>query len=140
MPATLDKIIVFTDGGSRGNPGPSASGMVLMNEHHDVIESFGRFLGVATNNQAEWTAVKLAVEAAAKYSPKVITFYMDSELVCRQLNGRYRVKNPELLAIYRQVMQLVSGYEVSFHHVYREKNKLADAEVNKAIDAALARS
>jgi ribonuclease HI len=83
--------------------------------------------------------VKLAVEAAAKYEPKVIEFYMDSELVCRQLSGRYKVKNPELQVIYRQVMDLVSGYEVSFHHVYREKNKLADAEVNKAIDSALAR-
>jgi ribonuclease HI len=102
----------------------------------DVIEAFGQFLGTATNNVAEWTAVKLALEAVAKYNPKRVHGYMDSELVCRQLNGQYRVKHEALKPIYEQVVALARRYEVTYEHVYREKNKLADSEVNKAIDAA----
>ncbi len=131
------KLKFFTDGGSRGNPGPSASGVVIMNMNDQVLEAFGVYLGEATNNVAEWTAVKLALEAVAKYQPQEVHAYMDSELVCKQLNGQYRVKHPGLQPIYRQVVELAKAYNVTFAHVYREKNKLADAEVNKAIDAAL---
>jgi ribonuclease HI len=131
-----DEVKFFTDGGSRGNPGPSASGVVILTMNDDVIEAFGQFLGTATNNVAEWTAVKLALEAVAKYNPKRVHGYMDSELVCRQLNGQYRVKHEALKPIYEQVVALARRYEVTYEHVYREKNKLADSEVNKAIDAA----
>jgi ribonuclease HI len=129
----------FTDGGSRGNPGPSASGVVILDMNDTVVEAFGVYLGEATNNVAEWTAVKLALEAVAKYAPTKVHAFMDSELVCRQLNGQYRVKHPGLQPIYREVVELAKQYDVTFAHVYREKNKLADAEVNKAIDAALSR-
>ncbi len=128
----------FTDGGSRGNPGPSASGVVILDEKDQVVEAFGRYLGEATNNVAEWTAVKLALEAIAKYQPTKVRAYMDSELVCRQLTGRYRVKHPDLIPIYRQVLELAKPYDITYEHVYREKNKLADAQVNLAIDEALA--
>lgn len=134
-----DEIKFFTDGGSRGNPGPSASGVVILTMNDEVIEAYGSYLGTTTNNVAEWTAVKLALESAAKYGPKRIHGFMDSELVCRQLNGQYRVKHPSLQPIYRDVVELAKQYDVTFEHVYREKNKLADAQVNLAIDAALAK-
>lgn len=134
---TYNELKIFTDGGSRGNPGPAASGVVILTTDNEVIEAFGRFLGSTTNNVAEWTAVKFALEEAKKYQPKRIQFFMDSELVCRQLNGQYRVKNLGLIPIYNEVKQLASQFNVTFEHVYRENNKLADAQVNLAIDAAL---
>jgi ribonuclease HI len=133
----IDELKFFTDGGSRGNPGPSASGIVILTMKDEVVENFGVYLGVTTNNIAEWTAVKLAFEAVAKYQPKRVHAYMDSELVCKQLNGQYRVKHPGLQPIYREVIELAKQYEVTFEHVYREKNKLADAQVNLEIDKAL---
>lgn len=133
----IDELKFFTDGGSRGNPGPSASGIVILTMENEVLEEFGLYLGETTNNVAEWTAVKLAFEAIEKYGPRRVHAYMDSELVCRQLNGQYRVKNPGLQPIYREVIELAKRYDVTFEHVYREKNKLADAQVNGAIDRAL---
>lgn len=135
---TYDEIKIFTDGGSRGNPGPAASGVVLLTTKDEVIEAFGKYLGETTNNIAEWTAVKLALTQAKKYHPKRIQCFMDSELVCKQLNGQYRVKHPGLIPIYLEVKELAKQFDqVTYQHVYREFNKLADAEVNMAIDAAL---
>ena len=132
-----DELKFFTDGGSRGNPGPSASGIVILTMNDEVIEAFGKYLGDTTNNVAEWTAVKLALEAIAKYQPKRVHAYMDSELVCRQLNGIYKVKNLDLRPIFLETTKLAQAYDVTFEHVYREHNKLADAQVNLAIDKAL---
>jgi ribonuclease HI len=103
----------------------------------EVIERFGAYLGETTNNVAEWTAVKLALQAVAKYQPKVVHGLMDSQLVCRQLQGQYRVKHPDLIPLFRQALELARPYQIDYQHVYREYNKLADAEVNKAIDQAL---
>lgn len=133
----VNEIKIFTDGGSRGNPGPSASGVVITTKDDKVLENFGSYLGVATNNIAEFTALKLALEAAAKYQPKVVRCYMDSELLCRQLNGQYKVKNQGLLPIYTEIKKLAQAYQTTFEHVYRAANKLADAQVNLAIDSAL---
>ena len=133
----VDELKFFTDGGSRGNPGPSASGIVILTMDDEVLEGFGVYLGTTTNNVAEWSAVKFALEAVAKYKPRRVHSYMDSELVCRQLNGQYRVKNPDLKPIYLEVIELAKSYDITFEHVYREKNKLADAQVNLAIDRAL---
>ncbi len=134
---TYDEIKTFTDGGSRGNPGPAASGIVILTTDDHVIEAFGEYLGTQTNNVAEFTALKLALEAASKYKPKRVRCYMDSELLCRQLNGQYKVKNVGLIPIFLEIKKLAQGFETTFEHVYREKNKLADAQVNKAIDQAL---
>jgi len=103
----------------------------------EVLENFGVYLGAGTNNNAEWLAVKFALEAVAKYQPKKVHAYMDSELVCKQLNGQYRVKHPDLKPIYMDVVALAKQYDVTFEHVYRAYNKLADAQVNLAIDRAL---
>jgi ribonuclease HI len=133
----VDDLKFFTDGGSRGNPGPSASGIVIFTMDDHVLEQFGQYLGIGTNNVAEWTAVKLALEAISKYRPRRVHAYMDSELVCKQLNGEYRVKHPDLQPLYQSVVELASQYDISYQHVYRAKNKLADAQVNLALDQAL---
>ena len=133
----VDELKFFTDGGSRGNPGPSASGVVILTMNDEVLENFGVYLGTGTNNNAEWLAVKFALEAVAKYQPKKVHAYIDSELVWKQLNGQYRVKHPDLKPIYMDVVALAKQYDVTFEHVYRAYNKLADAQVNLAIDRAL---
>jgi ribonuclease HI len=138
MITQVKDLIIFTDGGSRGNPGPSAAGVVIMDSNREVLEAFGSYLGIGTNNRAEYTALKLALAAAEKYRPTRIKCFMDSELVVRQLNGVYKVKNIELKPINAEIRRLAEPYEVSFEHVYREHNQLADKQVNLAIDEALA--
>ncbi|HSX48032.1 MAG TPA: ribonuclease HI family protein [Candidatus Nanoarchaeia archaeon] len=128
---------MHTDGGSRGNPGPAASGVVITTPDGQVVEAFGKYLGTATNNIAEYTAVKLALEAVCKYDVESVEFYMDSELVCRQLNGIYKIKNADLKVIFDEIKKLAQGQKITFSHVRREFNKLADAQVNIAIDDAL---
>ena len=132
-----DDLIIFTDGGARGNPGPAASGVVISTADGIVIEAFGRYLGETTNNQAEYKAILFALQAAKKYQPKRIQFYMDSELAMKQLNGQYRMKNEALRPIFDEIKRLASHYQVTFEHVYREKNMAADEQVNLAIDQAL---
>lgn len=132
-----DHIKVYTDGGSRGNPGPAASGIVLLTPEDELIEEFGVYLGETTNNQAEARAVLFAIEAALKHGVKKIDFYMDSMLVCKQLLGEYKIKNEALKPIYEDIWDRVKDLEVTYTHVYREFNKAADAQVNIAIDRAL---
>lgn len=134
---TYRHIKVYTDGGSRGNPGPSASGIVLLTPDDEVIEAFGVYLGTTTNNQAECKAVLFALEAAIKHGAKKIDFYMDSMLVCKQLLGEYKIKNADLKPIYKQIWDYTKDLEVTYTHVYRAFNKLADEQVNIAIDRAL---
>ncbi|HEX7260139.1 MAG TPA: ribonuclease HI family protein [Candidatus Saccharimonadia bacterium] len=129
-------LVINTDGGSRGNPGPSAIGVVITTPDGQHLESFGKYLGEGTNNFAEYSGVIAGLEAAAKYQPKTIQFLLDSELVVKQLNGQYRVKHPDLQPLYHQVKALAEPYDVSFQHVLRGKNHLADTEVNKALDEA----
>lgn len=128
------ELLIHTDGGSRGNPGPSAIGVVIMTPEGSHLESFGKYIGVTTNNQAEYTAVITALAAAQKYRPHKIEFFLDSELVVKQLNGLYRVKNADLLPLFDQIKKSLQGLEVNFRHVLREHNQLADIEVNKALD------
>lgn len=128
------ELVIHTDGGSRGNPGPSAIGVVISTPDEEHIESYGKYIGITTNNQAEYSAVVDALKTAEKYQPQKITFFLDSELVVKQLKGLYRVKNPDLKPIYDQIQSLTSGLAVEFNHVRREFNQLADIEVNKALD------
>jgi ribonuclease HI len=130
-----EDLTIFTDGGSRGNPGQSASGYVFLGPNQEVIETGGEYLGITTNNQAEYQAVKLALEQAEKYQPKRIQFFIDSELVVKQMNGQYRIRNRDLWPIHSDIKRLATNYEsVSFSHVRREHNELADAEVNRILD------
>jgi ribonuclease HI len=128
------EIKVFCDGGSRGNPGPSASGVVITTTKDEVLSEYCEYLGIQTNNYAEYSAVLLALKHIEDYKTGKITFYLDSQLVVRQLNGEYKVKNSNIKGLYEQIIGKISDLNVSFHHVYREDNKLADAQVNKCLD------
>lgn len=135
------KLKIFADGGARGNPGPAAAGFVITNANDETLESDGVYLGETTNNQAEYQAVKLALERAAKYSPTEINFYLDSELVVKQLNGQYKVKNAALKPRVEEIKMLINTFpKVSFSHVFRAQNKLADKQVNIALDNQLKKS
>jgi ribonuclease HI len=130
------KVIINADGGSRGNPGPSASGFVIQDQTGEtVLETGGKFLGITTNNQAEYRAVLFALERARELEVEEIEFRLDSLLVVNQMKGIYKVKNKDLAVIYDQIKKLVSEFKrVEFVHVLREYNKLADAEANRIMD------
>jgi ribonuclease HI/pterin-4a-carbinolamine dehydratase len=130
------ELILYADGGSRGNPGPSASGYVLMNEEEQVLQQSGEYLGITTNNQAEYHAVRLGLEKAKALGAKEVDVYLDSLLVVNQMRGKFKVKNRDLWPIHQAVKDLVAQFDkVTFTHVPREMNKAADAEVNKVLDA-----
>ena len=131
---------VFCDGGSRGNPGPAASGVVITTTNDEVIGEYHEYLGLRTNNYAEYSAVILGLsELKAHQGVTRADFYLDSELVTKQLNGQYRVKHVDMKPLYAQVQELLREVcaEVSFAHVRREFNTLADAQVNVCLDAQL---
>ena len=131
-----DTLKIFTDGGSRGNPGPSASGYVIMTTEDQILEEGGEYIGVTTNNQAEYQAVKLALENARKYGQPQIDFYIDSLLVVNQMNGVFKIKNRDLWPIHQNIKELSAQFKkVTFTHVRREFNKLADAQVNQVLDS-----
>jgi ribonuclease HI/pterin-4a-carbinolamine dehydratase len=130
-----DKVKVFTDGGSRGNPGPSASGFVVLDMEDNILVDKGVYLGITTNNQAEYTALKLALEECRTMQVQEIQVYMDSLLVVNQMKGIFKVKNRDLWPIHEAIKQLAVQFKhVSYSHVPREFNKLADAAVNRALD------
>jgi ribonuclease HI/pterin-4a-carbinolamine dehydratase len=132
------EVKVFTDGGSRGNPGPSASGFVVMDMEDNILVDKGIYLGITTNNQAEYTALKLALEECQKMGVIEVQFYLDSLLVVNQMKGLFKVKNRELWPIHDAIKKQVTHFKkVTFTHVPREFNKLADAAVNRALDEQL---
>jgi ribonuclease HI/ADP-ribose pyrophosphatase YjhB (NUDIX family) len=133
--ATYPSVVVYTDGGSRGNPGPSASGFVVLDETGEVISEGGAYLGITTNNVAEYQAVYLGLERAQEMGASKVEFRMDSQLVANQMNGIYKIKHPDLAIINNRIRELVAQFEkVTFNHVRREYNKLADGMVNKILD------
>ncbi len=133
---SINNIIIYSDGGSRGNPGPSASGYVIMSPSEEVIHQGGTYLGVTTNNQAEYHGVRLGLEKAIEMGVRNVDFRIDSLLVVNQLNGIYTIKNRELWPIHERINQLVKEFDhVSFRHVKREFNQLADGMVNKILNA-----
>ncbi len=132
---TNSHVVIFSDGGSRGNPGPAASGYVIMNEAGQVIVEGGEFLGITTNNVAEYRAVLLGLEHAAEMGARTVDFRMDSQLVANQLNGIYKIKHPDLAVINSQIRTACGRFDtVSFSHVRREYNTLADGVVNRILD------
>lgn len=125
---------MYADGGSRGNPGPAAIGVVILDDSGKVLQEIGRRLGHATNNEAEYRALIAGLEAAARMEAQEVVARMDSELVVRQVRGLYRVRSPGLQPLYQQVLALKTGFARFFiEHVPREENRLADALVNRAL-------
>lgn len=135
---TRDQVVVFCDGGARGNPGPAAIGAVVLDPSTDPpteLATVSERIGVATNNVAEYRALVAGLEAARQFPARKISVRADSQLVVRQLEGRYRVKQAHLRPLYEEARALLSDYaEVDLAHVPREENIVADALVNAALD------
>lgn len=132
-------VVIYTDGGSRGNPGPAGAGAAIFNNGREVA-SVSEFLGTRTNNWAEYEALILALETARKVVPaiegKTVSVRMDSELIVKQMKGEYRVKDEELKKQHARVKSVLTEHygSVSFAHVRREKNERADELANEAMD------
>lgn len=128
-------VILYTDGGARGNPGPSAAGIRII--YGDKEMHKGILLGNQTNNQAEYNALKLGLETIHHVITNVssLQVFMDSELIVKQMNGQYKVKDPALRVIHNQVKELMNAIPmVQFTHIERAKNAVADALVNETLD------
>ena len=131
----LDKVTIFTDGGSRGNPGPAAGAYVLVDENGINIGGKGVFIGKATNNVAEYTGMLEGIEAASTMGVKELKLFSDSELMVKQIKGIYRVKSPTLKPLHTQIMELLKTFDKwQIKHVYRENNKDSDQLANDAMD------
>ena len=125
---------LHVDGAARGNPGPAAAGIVLLDPSGRPVRQIGKVLGRLTNNQAEYQALLLALEAVAPYAPPDLQVLMDSELVVLQVTGRYRVKDPILQQLHARVQAAVANKKVTFRHVPRRLNAEADRLANLALD------
>ncbi|OFW06251.1 MAG: hypothetical protein A3G20_02750 [Acidobacteria bacterium RIFCSPLOWO2_12_FULL_59_11] len=129
------ELVAYIDGGSRGNPGPAGFGVVLQDAKGHTVDTLAEFLGEATNNVAEYRALLAALEYAAEKKCRRLKVYCDSELIARQMQGRYRVKSPDLKPLYQRAQQLSSLLEhFAIEHIPREKNHLADRLANEAMD------
>lgn len=128
-------LIIYTDGGARGNPGPGGIGVVIYDKDRQLIKQYSKFLKQVTNNQAEYQALILGLEKAKSLKATSVDFYLDSQLIVEQLNRRYKVKDPILGFLFIKVWNLSQFFKsVNFYHIPREKNKQADKLVNKVID------
>ena len=129
---------LFTDGCARGNPGPAGAGYVLTDMKGKVIKEGSKFLGKSeTNNVAEYGALIVGLSKAISHSKGILHVYSDSELMVKQLNGKYRITKPHLKELAEQVRKLSKGFQkITFHHIKREKNARADELANIAVDKA----
>ena len=132
----MKRLLIHTDGAARGNPGPAGLGALLQDaDTGETVAELARFLGVRTNNFAEWTAVEAALAEAQRLGATSVDLRTDSELVARQITGRYRVKHPDLRPIHARVMATLGTFAAyTVGHVPRERNREADRLSNVAID------
>src|SRR5512137_428578 len=138
MSKTDDTLLVYTDGAARGNPGPAAIAYAIFDPEGECLEKDSKTIGVRTNNQAEYEALIWAVERVARYGPKRVRFHSDSEVMVRQIKGRYRVKNQGLRERHEALMKLLEGLpSVSFSNLRREdpRIQLVDGLVNATLDS-----
>jgi probable phosphoglycerate mutase len=136
LPGALMKLIIEADGGSRGNPGMSGAGAVVIDAATgNILREISEAVGIATNNVAEYSALIFALEAAFEIDPAAeIVVRMDSKLVVEQMSGRWKIKHPDMLSLGARVQQLIKGKSVEFVWIPREQNVLADALANKAME------
>lgn len=133
------KILVYTDGASRGNPGHSGIGFLLFDEHNEKLVQDFHYIGICTNNEAEYRALLAALDRAAEITKDVVECYADSELMVRQLNGQYEIKSDKLKKFFDEVQNRRKQFSaVTFNHVPREhpRLRLADKLANRGIDEA----
>lgn len=131
----MSRIVVNVDGGARGNPGPAAIGVVARDADGELLEERGEAIGRATNNAAEYRALLAGIEIAAAHGANELELIGDSELVVRQVEGRYKVKDATLRELHAEVKRALAGFDAwSIRHVRREANADADRLVNAALD------
>jgi len=134
----MKKLKIYTDGGSRGNPGPAAFGVVITNEQKKPIYKKGKKIGIKTNNQAEYEGLIHALEWLAKNSKSIQTveFFLDSKLVINQMKGLFKVKAPKIKPLYYKAKQLEQSLDIdiTYSHIPRELNSYADSLLNQALD------
>lgn len=136
----MKRLKIFCDGASRGNPGPSGIGYLIVDCSGKVLKEGKKFIGMSTNNQAEYYAVMESIKDAMALGAEEIELYTDSELVVRQLSGEYAVRDPKLVPLHEELLSLISRlsrFEVK--HISREENAAADALANMAIDGCMGR-
>jgi len=143
----MQTIKIYTDGGARGNPGPAGIGAVFMNVDGAIIKKYSEFIGKSTNNRAEYRAVIFALKKVKVLFGKQKTkqlgleFYLDSELVVKQMRGEYRIKEKDLQPLFCDVWNLKIDFgAVEFFSIAREQNKEADKLVNEAIDGEISKN
>jgi ribonuclease HI len=131
-----NKLIIYTDGGARGNPGPAGIGAIAKNDDNEIVFEISEFIGKTTNNQAEYRALVSAIKKAKQLKTEEVDFFLDSELVVKQLNREYKVKNKDLMPLFLEISNLRKQFKkITFSHVRREFNKEADKLANMAMDA-----
>lgn len=131
----MKTLTLYIDGGARGNPGPAGIGVIISDKNGKKIKEFNKYIGITTNNIAEYNAVIYGLQEALIEKADEVILNLDSELVAQQLKGEYRVKNPNIRPLFEQALHLISGFKkVDIKHINREKNKEADKLVNKAIN------
>lgn len=139
----MGKIIIYTDGGSKGNPGPAGIGVVIADAKGNVMKKYANFIGIRTNNEAEYEAVIFGLQkikallGKEKIKNTKIEFRLDSQLVARQLNGRYKIEEEKLFPLFIKIWNLKMNFgPIKFSEIPREKNKEADRLANQAMDEA----
>lgn len=131
------KYLLYIDGGARGNPGPAGIGIVILGAGNKKVKEVFKYIGEATNNIAEYSALVCALEEAKALGAENIVVHMDSELVAKQLTGEYRVKNAEIKVLFEKAVDILKGFgSFEIKHIDRSRNKDADKLVNKAINLA----
>ncbi|GFP24954.1 ribonuclease HI family protein [Candidatus Hakubella thermalkaliphila] len=132
------RVVIYLDGGARGNPGPAGTGYLIFDEEGRLLAKEGRYIGFTTNNVAEYTALVQALDRARGFEAQEIAIRSDSELVVRQLNRSYKVRDKKLKPLHERVRILLYPYrKVEIEHIPRGENREADELVNQAIDEAL---
>lgn len=129
------KLIIYTDGGARGNPGPAAAGIIIKDTSGKTVAGYGEYLGRQTNNYAEYSALISGLKKAKELGATEVDCVLDSELVTKQMNRQYKIKEPTLQKLFIQTFNLASAFKkVTYKHILREGNKEADWWVNKTLD------
>ena len=129
---------IWTDGGSRGNPGPSGVGGVILSPENKILVEISEYIGIQTNNYAEYSALHLTLLKCLEFKINKVEVFMDSELIIRQMNGKYICKSNNLKSIYESIKEILSKFEsITFKHIPRKLNRHADSLANKAMDLNL---
>lgn len=130
------KLSVYTDGGARGNPGPAAIGIVVKDDKGKVVKEIGKYIGKTTNNEAEYRALINGLDSILEKDVDTVSCFLDSQLVVKQLNGEFKVKNANIKRFWNEVKRLERNFKkISYNHIERSKNSEADALVNEVLDS-----